>query len=306
MDLTQIRYFLALARTRNFTRAAEECNVTQPAFSRAIQKLEDELGGSLLLRERALTQLTELGRTMLPLLQQTHDAAEGARRRALELRRGDARAPLRLGIATEVALEPCMPLLSEVVARVEGLELSLRRGPEGTLAEALLAGGIDIALLPDGPGLPERLSRWPLWTEALVLLVPDGHAMAGGTAALSAETLAGHALLLPPGGGVHRAVAGLAGGGPEGGAEGGPIAPHGADAPAEVAALVRLGLGPALLPASTPRPAGSVVRALPPGTGFGVVLAVVAGRPMNRAVGAFSRLARARDWGHAPPAEGVG
>ena len=54
--------FLALARTLNFTRAAEQCNVTQPALTKAIQKLEQELGGTLIHRERHLTQLTELGK----------------------------------------------------------------------------------------------------------------------------------------------------------------------------------------------------------------------------------------------------
>ena len=81
MDLVQIRYFLALAETLNFTRAAERCNVTQPALTRSIQRLEDELGGPLLLRERNLTQLTELGRAMLPLLEQTvHRCRAGAPR----------------------------------------------------------------------------------------------------------------------------------------------------------------------------------------------------------------------------------
>ena len=70
MDLTQIRYFLALARTLNFARAAEACNVTQPAPAKSIQRLEEGLGGPLLLRERALTQLPPLGRAMLPLLEQ--------------------------------------------------------------------------------------------------------------------------------------------------------------------------------------------------------------------------------------------
>ena len=55
MDLTQIRYFLALAQTLNFTRAAEACHVIQPALTKSIQRLEEELGGPLLLRERALT-----------------------------------------------------------------------------------------------------------------------------------------------------------------------------------------------------------------------------------------------------------
>ena len=60
MELQQIRYFLALARLLNFTRAAEQCNVTQPALTRAIQKLELELGGILIHREHQLTQLSDL------------------------------------------------------------------------------------------------------------------------------------------------------------------------------------------------------------------------------------------------------
>ena len=65
MELFQVRYFLSLAKTLNFTRAAEACNVSQPALTRAIQKLEDEFGGPLIYRERSLTQLTELGRVAL-------------------------------------------------------------------------------------------------------------------------------------------------------------------------------------------------------------------------------------------------
>jgi LysR family transcriptional regulator, hydrogen peroxide-inducible genes activator len=61
MDIHHVRYFLAVCETRNFTRAAEKCNVTQPALSRAIQQLEDEVGGLLFRRERNLTHLTDLG-----------------------------------------------------------------------------------------------------------------------------------------------------------------------------------------------------------------------------------------------------
>ena len=78
MEMQQVRYFLALSNTLNFTRAAEECNVTQPALTRAIKTLEEELGGELLRRERQHSHLTELGRRMLPLLQQCYDAATSA------------------------------------------------------------------------------------------------------------------------------------------------------------------------------------------------------------------------------------
>src|SRR5882757_8481087 len=83
MEMHQVRYFLAVAETLNFTRAAEKCNVTQPALTRAIQKLEEELGGLLLRRERNLTHLSDLGRLMKPHLEQIlsesdrQDASEG-------------------------------------------------------------------------------------------------------------------------------------------------------------------------------------------------------------------------------------
>ena len=66
MEIHEIRYFLAVCRTLNFTRAAEQCNVTQPALTRAVQKLEGELGGLLFSRERGNTRLTELGRLVQP------------------------------------------------------------------------------------------------------------------------------------------------------------------------------------------------------------------------------------------------
>src|SRR5205814_5175644 len=96
MELFQVRYFLALAKTLNFTRAAEACNVTQPALTRAIQRLEEELGGPLFQRERNLTQLTELGRLMRPMLEQALAAAESAKQHAQRFRKAEL-ASLRLG-----------------------------------------------------------------------------------------------------------------------------------------------------------------------------------------------------------------
>src|ERR1700757_4487915 len=82
MELNQIRYFLTLARTLHFTKAAETCNVSQPALTKAIQKLEQELGGPLFLRERNHTQLTELGRLMLQPLERAYAATLEAKSQA--------------------------------------------------------------------------------------------------------------------------------------------------------------------------------------------------------------------------------
>src|SRR6185437_6197145 len=63
MEFHQLRYFCAVARTGNFTRAAEEQHVAQPSLSQQIRKLEDELGAKLFDR---FTRLTQFGKTFLP------------------------------------------------------------------------------------------------------------------------------------------------------------------------------------------------------------------------------------------------
>jgi DNA-binding transcriptional LysR family regulator len=75
MEMHQIRYFLAVARTLNFTRAADECAVTQPSLTRAIKLLEGELGGDLFRRERPKAILTTLGERMYPHLKQAYESA---------------------------------------------------------------------------------------------------------------------------------------------------------------------------------------------------------------------------------------
>jgi DNA-binding transcriptional LysR family regulator len=65
MTPTQLRYFLALCGTKNFTRAARRCAVSQPSLTNAIKALEDEMGGALFIR-RPQIQLTILGRALRP------------------------------------------------------------------------------------------------------------------------------------------------------------------------------------------------------------------------------------------------
>ena len=97
MEMHQVRYFLAVSETLNFTRAAERCNVAQPSLTRAVQKLEEELGGQLFRRERSRTHLTDLGRLMYPHLQALYDASVAARAEAEDFRRLK-RASLNLGV----------------------------------------------------------------------------------------------------------------------------------------------------------------------------------------------------------------
>jgi DNA-binding transcriptional LysR family regulator len=174
LELQQVRYFLALCRTLNFTRAAEACNVTQPALTRAIQRLEDELGGPLLYRERSLTQLTPLGRTMMPHLEAMVRAAEAVSQAAAELRR---QTPLlRVGLVDGLSASLIAGSLAELERRFSGLELHLQSDDQKTLIESLLQGETDAALLLDDGDLPERLDCWKLLHEGCRAVFQQGHA----------------------------------------------------------------------------------------------------------------------------------
>src|SRR5581483_3264279 len=145
MEMHQVRYFLTVARTLNFTRAAEQCNVSQPALTRAIRQLEEELGGELLRREGKLSHLTELGQRMLPLMQQCYDSALAAKSHASSLKKGVA-SPLALGLSHTIDMRLLTPVLTELQRAVAGLQLKVLRGNAGEIAEALQKGRVEFAI----------------------------------------------------------------------------------------------------------------------------------------------------------------
>lgn len=284
MDLTQIKYFLALAETLNFTRAAEACHVTQPALTKSIQKLEDELGGPILLRERGASQLTELGQTMLPLMQRICDAADAARAGAVDFHRRDVER-LRIGLGPWVAPDSILPILRELQARFAALEVSLRFGATASLNDLLISSDIDVALTVDAKSLTERANIWPLFEDSVVVLLADGHALAL-SAPLSVEMLVGQCLV---GRADHEEASQILSDVPA------PIR-HVGSSDEYVWTLMRAGLGIALSTARCAVPPDIVCRTLDPQRSVAVYVAAIPGRRASPAVDAFVRLARARHW----------
>lgn len=194
MEMNQIRYFLATARTLNFTRAAEECHVAQPSLTRAIQQLEAELGGDLFRREHKLSHLTELGQRMLPLIQQCYDMAQGAKSLAGSIKRGEV-ATLRLGLSDSVDISMALPHLLELTRALKGLELKFSRGPGAEVAEKLKQGDIDLAVTGSQENSWVRFDVWPLFSETFVLLAHAAHRLANSEA-VDLEDIGGERLLL--------------------------------------------------------------------------------------------------------------
>jgi DNA-binding transcriptional LysR family regulator len=169
MEMHQVRYFLAVARVLNFTRAADECNVTQPSLTRAIKQLEAELGGDLFRRERP-TQLTELGQRMHPLLKQCYDAAVGARSLASSFKSGEIGA-LRIALTHSVDLSLLIPFLNEVKRQFNRLEFRFLRGNSREVAEMLKKGDAELGIAAEIDQDWDRLDTWPRFTEDFRLVV---------------------------------------------------------------------------------------------------------------------------------------
>jgi DNA-binding transcriptional LysR family regulator len=194
MEMHQVRYFLAVARTLNFTRAAEECNVAQPSLTRAIRQLEDELGGDLFRRERPHAQLTELGQRMQPLLQQCYDSALGARSLASSIKSGEI-GSLRIALSATIATALLMPYILELRKQFKGLEVKLLRGTAPQVAEFMKSGSAELAIASSIGDTWDRLDTWPLFTEGYVLMVGGGHRLAR-RGSIQLSDLRGEALLM--------------------------------------------------------------------------------------------------------------
>ncbi len=175
--MQQIRYFLALSESLNFTRAAEECNVSQPALTRAIQALEAELGGPLLRREGRFSHLTELGKRMLPLMQRCYESALIARDVARAVTTNEV-APLALGVSHSVNIEMFMAPIAELFRGFPGIQLRISHGSGEDVLNRLKEGEAELALAGPLPDSWERLDHWPLYSECFELAMPAEHALA--------------------------------------------------------------------------------------------------------------------------------
>ena len=147
---------------------------TQPSLTRAIKKLEEEVGGPLFRRERNLTHLTDLGRMMRPHLEQSLSCLEAAQSAAREMQELD-KAPLNLGVMCTIGPSRLVGLMSKIQRQLPGIELSLHDVVPDDVIERLLEGNLDVALFGMPKALPERFDRRPLFSERFVVAFPPGH-----------------------------------------------------------------------------------------------------------------------------------
>ncbi|MER6303267.1 LysR substrate-binding domain-containing protein [Kitasatospora sp. NPDC001539] len=291
MQLQQLRYFLAVAETRHFTRAAEAAHVAQPSLSQQIRSLERELGAELFHRTRGNIALTDAGDALLPLARRILADTESARlavQETVQLRRGR----VRLGAPPSLCTSLVPDVLRAFRDRYPGVALGVREGGSRDLVRWLAAGELDLALVitpPSGEAAP-ALAVTELLHEELVLVSAAGPARPR----VRVAELRGRPLVMFREGYDLReatlAACRAAGFEPEFAVEGGEM-----DA---VLGFVRAGLGPAVLPGMVAARSGLSVTPFA-GPGLGRTIAVAHGHevPLTRAAEALhgTLLAHLRD-----------
>ncbi|MFI7410912.1 LysR family transcriptional regulator [Streptomyces sp. NPDC049627] len=181
MDLQQMRYVVAVAETRNFTRAAERCLVVQSSLSHRIAGLERELGVKLFARSSRRVELTSAGEAFVAAARECLAAADRAAADAAAAT-GVVRGRLAVGVIVTAAAVDVPELLQRYRARYPDVRVLLRSGRSDEMVGAIRDGDLDIAFL----GLPEGERPSGVETVVLdhdehVLVVPAGHRLAGAS-----------------------------------------------------------------------------------------------------------------------------
>ncbi|WP_438292916.1 LysR family transcriptional regulator [Streptomyces sp. HUAS TT7] len=194
-ELRRLRYFLAVAEERNFTRAAERLHIAQPALSRQIRQLEQELGVRLLDRTTHSVEPTEAGRL---LMERGAELCESADRLWRDVRgfAESERDALTMGYSTSTGYGTAPTLLAALASAHPHLAVTTRLLPTADIVSGVIDGTLDAGLVRCPPPAPE-LVRTVVRLEPQGVLLPASHALAARDS-VSVSELAGERLLVHP------------------------------------------------------------------------------------------------------------
>jgi len=177
MELSQIKYFLAVADSLSFTKAAESCAVSQPALSKSIRKLEETLGADLLVRSPQKVALTDFGNTMLVHFEKIEDARQKARDVAKAATTYQVQ-KLNVGVMCTIGPRRFAEFLNYFSRAHPHFELTLHNITSEAISELLLTGALDCVLTASEGKLDNRFETVELYRERMEVAFAEGHPFA--------------------------------------------------------------------------------------------------------------------------------
>jgi LysR family nitrogen assimilation transcriptional regulator len=203
MDLRQLKYFVQIAESGNFSRAAEVLRVAQPSLSQQMRNLEDELGVELLARHARGVTPTELGQQLCDHARRILLEVDRAKE-ALRSRSANPSGRVSVGLPTSACSGLSLSLFQALAERQPNITLHLVEAMTGYLDELIQAGRLDVALLYDHKAF-EHVAWTEMMVEDLMLFVPPESALARD-AAVPFKSLFRLPLILPGRPNVLRTV----------------------------------------------------------------------------------------------------
>jgi LysR family hydrogen peroxide-inducible transcriptional activator len=177
MELHQLRYLTAVARTGNFSRAAEQCHVSQPSLSQQIQKLEEELGCRLFTRLKREAVPTEAGKALLLRATRILAEVDAAQRDADNAAVGQVRGTVNVGVLPTIAPHLLPAVMKRMRQELPAVQVIVHETTTTNLLAQTGACELDFAIL-SLPITDERFVIETLFSEELLLAVPKDHELA--------------------------------------------------------------------------------------------------------------------------------
>jgi len=189
MEMSQVRYFLAICEHGSFTKAAREAHVAQPSLTQAIKKLEDEFGGALFLRDRAGCSLTALGHLVRPRLETIAAETDAAKAAAVRHVRLD-RVPIRIGVAETIGPTRLAADVGRFQAAEPNVDIEFLIKPVSDLEIRLRSGDIDVLVTSKTDWSPELYKVEAAYRERYLAVIPRDQASTAPNEAFDLAMLA--------------------------------------------------------------------------------------------------------------------
>lgn len=195
MDIASLQAFIAVARHKSFSKASDHLFITQPAVSKRVAALEEQLGTQLFNRIARQISLTEAGKQLLPKAQDLVAHADDMQRYASNLN-DDISGNLSVAISHHIGLHRMPPVLKEFNLRFPKVQLDILFEDSDRAFHAVEQGDIEFAVITLPSELPDKLRMQAVWIDDLNVVVGLDHPLAKQSA-VDLRELSAYSSVLP-------------------------------------------------------------------------------------------------------------
>lgn len=196
MDTQNLRAFALVAQAGSFSQAAEQLHLTQPAVSKRVALLEDQLGATLFDRIGRTVSLTEAGRALLPHAKSIELELLWAQQSVRDLS-GDVGGQLRLATSHHIGLHRLPPVLSQFSRDFPDVHIDIDFMDSEQAYELIGQGKVELAVVTLAPSPAHNVITLPIWHDPLDFMIAKDHEMLCGNSRTTLQAMSGHPAILP-------------------------------------------------------------------------------------------------------------